>query len=354
MKVHGNTTPGLGGPHYEHGSQTDLDWSVAAAGNDFTPGKTKRALSDFCIAKYEMKLRHEDASTDDGLLDDIVADPEPSITDGTYNFETDHATVAEKAKYLPLSVPQGKPWVEIKSGLHNTTGAFQACQLLGTGFKLISNAQWQTVARAIETHEENWNKTNTDATAHYINRGHQDKTPGEALPADVTGELDDDPCVGTEQTQCADKQSTDYDQKRTHFTAASTEAIWDLSGNVWEFVSDLNHRESGYGESGAFIWDEPHSKALYVGDSADEKAANILQWGPEGDHTSKTENPWGGLGTFYGDDTPGGDNEPETPGGVLRGGRWTFNFTAGVFYANLSIVPETTHAGGGFRCVYAP
>ncbi|MDA9951104.1 hypothetical protein N9D31_00890 [Oligoflexaceae bacterium] len=349
IKMFGNETAGLGGRHYDHGTKTLLDWTGANAGNSWTPTNTERSISDYCIAKYEMKLAHDDEGGDG-----VVDDPQTSIP-GTYDWETDHATPAEKAKYKPVSVPQALPWVEIKTGLFGTIGAAQACENLGEGFRLINNAQWQAVARDIEATAENWydGGTGGDASDDYINRGNSDGIAmlGDADPTDA------DPCIGTGNASCLTKSHADFTQKRTHSLSNSDSGgdVWDLGGNAYEWVSDLNHRVDGHGAAGADA-DAYQVGAPYIGDNALDLAEFKLQWGPLSDYSGipTGSGERGGLGYFFDDNTPGGGVDPAFPGAVIRGGRWSVATAAGPFSAYLASAPSTPAATFSFRCVLAP
>ena len=72
--------------------------------------------SNFCVAKYEMKLHR---------LPDGGGVPESRATDD--------------------------PWTNL-----TTEEALLACRKMGDGYALITNEQWQLVAKAIESNEDNW------------------------------------------------------------------------------------------------------------------------------------------------------------------------------------------------------
>lgn len=71
---------------------------------------------------------------------------------------------------MPTSVATGSPWVTIAR-----QRAYQACTNLGGKYGLISNSQWQTIARNITLTASNWS-TGTVYTGE-LNRGHSDNTP---------------------------------------------------------------------------------------------------------------------------------------------------------------------------------
>jgi len=116
--------------------------------------------------------------------------------------------------------------------------------------------------------------------------------------------------------------------KRTH-VLANGEIIWDFSGNVAEWLLDVNAQT--YGSTG------PVQSESYG-------AENKLLFGPSGDHTQKTGTNYGGLGTF------GGGAEDA----LLRGSLWYDSTAGGLFFAYLGIPSTTAQPNFGFRCVYAP
>ena len=125
-----------------------------------------------------------------------------------------------------ISQAAGNPWASI-----NRADAVAACG--ASGLELLTNNHWQTIARNIESVKENW-ANNTIGDAGGLNRGHSDNgTPNNALAAGNGS----DPCVGT-SNDC----SAWTDQKRTHTISnrGNNEVIWDIAGNVWEWMSDNN------------------------------------------------------------------------------------------------------------------
>ena len=243
--------------------------------------------SEFCVAKYEMK--------------------------NVSNVATSQAALT--------------PWVSI-----NRNDSITRCQALGAKYDLISNAQWQAMAREIETAQSpagtylNWSNNSTSG-ANAINRGHSDNSPGNALAAST----DNDPCSGTGNTNCATNSSSDFTQKQTH-TLKSGEIICDVAGNVWEWVTGNNTAAQA-----------PDG---YISLQSSWDATDKLNYGPEGTYTSKNSGEYGGLG--YGLLNHSG-------GAVLRGGYWINDgAVSGVFTAVLDHGPSFTYGGLGFRCVLLP
>jgi formylglycine-generating enzyme required for sulfatase activity len=234
--------------------------------------------SKFCVAKYEMK--------NDGY--------------GT-----------------AVSQMAGVPWVSI-----NRATARAACQALGAGYDMISNDQWQTIARNIAGTASNW--SGGAVASGELNRGHSDNVPASVLaPA-----ADTDPCNGTGET-CS--TTTWNSQRRTH-TLSSGNVIWDFAGNAWEWVthdSNVSNGTDGYIStmSGGDI------RQTRYGAASGTFCA------------SPSTTPFCGMGNGYFN---------STAGAVLRGGSRGNGVSAGVFAAYLLYAPTYTNAIIGFRCVFVP
>jgi hypothetical protein len=229
-----------------------------------------------------------------------------------------------------VSRATGQPWVSI-----NRTNAIAQCRALGDDYDLISNAQWQTIARNIETQSANWS-SGTVGTG-FISEGHSDNNPAVTLA--VTDESD--PFSGTGQNS--------GDQKRNH-VLSNGQIIWDFSGNVWEWVKDDN--ATNYGNDG-FIslvsnFTNPNSGTLDDGVSRTLKN----QFGPSGDYSSLGSTPYGHLGRAF---------VAVVGGGIVRGGSYIDYITdaatdeeAGIFSVRTQYAINATSAQLGYRCVYAP
>jgi hypothetical protein len=259
----------------------------------------------FCVSKYEMKILGDN-----------------------------NGNQAYSAAFVADSRPSGTPWVNI-----NRNQAITECQALGAGYDLISNSQWQAVAREIELAQSagtylNWSNGSV-AGANALNRGHSDDAPSNSLSASI----DSDPCFGTGQTNCANNANLDFQQKRTH-TLFTGEVIWDVAGNVYEWVKlDIPGGPPFEGGSN-YISQQPWTTGLN----------HPEMWGPFGNYVSKNSGEYGGLGW--------GNLSSISPGGVYRGGSWFYNIflpatSSGVFGANLEdLVWSSIYLG--FRCVFVP
>jgi hypothetical protein len=231
------------------------------------PANAELGTEAFCVAKYEMKNVSGDAT----------------------------------------SQASSTPWVAI-----TRSDAEDACQ--AAGFDMITNLQWQAMARDIELVGDNWDGGVVGADGKSLNRGHSDNSPNSAQAAGA----DSDPCANTGQT-CS---LTVWDsQRRTNFLS-NGDLVWDVGGNVSEWVSD-DLVGTSYGLSDQYAY-------TLTGAALDD-------FGPSGSYSSDS-----GLGytaIHY------------AGGGVARGGIFAFGGMSGIFFADLSVNPTVATATTGFRCV---
>lgn len=244
------------------------------------PANSAYFPKQFCVAKYEMK--------DDGYG-------------------------------VAVSRAAGTPITNV-----NRAQAREYCQVLGSGYDLISNDQWQNIARNIASVAANWSGNAVGSGE--LNRGHSDSSPNNALDAsadDVNGN-----CFGTGET-CS---STVWDsQRRTHILSNGS-IIWDLSGNVSEWTTNSNSAANGA--------DGPLS-TMSTGDIRQTRygAATGTFCATPG------SSPYCGMG--YGYFNSGS-------GGVIRSGAFGNGLYSGIFAAVLSLSINTSFADIGLRCVFVP
>ena len=240
------------------------------------PKLSPYTITDFCVAKYEMK--------NDGYGEAI-------------------------------SQSTGTPWVSL-----NRADAIKNCRALGAGFELISNNQWQTIARNITNVNSNW--SSGVVASGKVNTGHTDGTPAGTLAADSA---DTNACAGTGQV-CS---NTVWDiQRRTHLLSNGN-VIWDFSGNVDEFISNNQFNNN-----------LPSSYASVLGNSeyAAAPASTCLN-GDDGNFT------FCGFGYVYFSNYSGGI--------ATRGGSNGSFWPSGIFKFQVQD-PNFSNSLAGFRCVYTP
>ena len=261
------------------------------------PSLTGYTTNSFCVMKYEAK------------------------NDGSNNA---------------VSQAAGTPWANI-----NRDNSITKCTDIDSNGKydLITNDEWQSIARNIENVESNW-ATGSVGNAGGLSTGHSDESPVGLLAANID---DNKACHETEQT-C--NSSTWNSQRRTH-TLSNGEVVWDISGNVFEWVKDDNAVKYGPNGLMSLITDMTNSTSgsLSGGTTTTSRIAKD-QFGPSGDYTGLNSNPWGGLGL---------GNLNFNVGAVSRGGaNGDTAGSIGVFAVSLALSVSFTHAIFGFRCVYHP
>ena len=268
--------------------------------------------TDFCVAKYEMGA------------------------DIHYNATSSQTAI---------------PWNSV-----TRPTAISLCQGIGTGYDMITNAEWQTVAREIETAYStasdiygntgylNWSGGCNPAFSScsgqpYLNMGNNGQNgPTYAQPGSYQGlaaDVDTNPCSGmTAYPNCANNTSSDWAFKRT-FELSNGNIIWDFAGNNWTWVKDDISTTQG---------------ANGLAQSAPWNSGTQSTWGPAGNYSSLNSGNHGGLGYQFLD---------YNAGGIIRGGYWGEGAeygvgAAGVFNAHLDMSPSFSQNILGFRCTWHP
>ena len=215
--------------------------------------------------------------------------------------------------------------------------ALVQCVAMGGGYDLITNDGWQSIARNIELVPDNWGGSLV-GSVRGLSRGYVD---GSSSPI-TASEDDNDGCFKTGHT-C--DGLTWHSQRRIH-TLSNGEVLWDLSGNVWEWVKDYSHESYGQDVYISQVTDSSHSDSYSLTRGTTTVARTAKgQFGPSGDYSTLNSVPYGGLGYGY-FDSSGGE--------ILRGGSLQ---SAGVFQVALNPwSPGKAFAEDpvGFRCVYYP
>ena len=121
------------------------------------PGDTHLGTDSFCVMEYEAKAWH-DANNNGDVDDDEIRS---NGCDGQGSGCTSRTPNWGLKTHVPASVSKGKPWREI-----SRDNAINECQELNSvydipkhlnrRFDLISNFEWQIIARNIEGQSVNW------------------------------------------------------------------------------------------------------------------------------------------------------------------------------------------------------
>lgn len=176
----------------------------------FIPEDKNTNMHAFCLAKYEMK---------EGALSDPGNPSSP--------------------KYA-----ESKPEGLIYTGVDRVDSQL-ACSI--SGKRLITNDEWNSVARNIAQVDSNWQKDG-DGNRLALNRGISNGSVQDAIT-----NLNDH-CEGTSDSPCAESDWKLY--KRTHKLSTGAH-VWDLAGNTWELVNDSIDYSFSVGNK--YIFDLPES-----------------------------------------------------------------------------------------------
>ncbi|WP_413560289.1 hypothetical protein [Bdellovibrio sp. HCB209] len=257
------------------------------------PGENGTAQGEFCLAKYEMK---------------IAGDP-----DGYQTYS---------AAFVAESRPDGTSWRDL-----NLTQMISECQALGAGYDLISNPQWNTVARNIANVATNWSTGVVNGGQ--MNQGNRSGGNQEAASPD-----DSYACFDTggytypaDLGSCSDTVWNNL--RRTHVLSNGA-VIWDFSGGAWEGVKTSYSDTSSANSFIVALTDGTFFKNLF---------------GAEGftcPSPGTTENC--GLGYAW---TSGASSSSA----IFRGGSASNGAQTGIFTIDFDYDLAHHDGGHGFRCV---
>ncbi len=263
------------------------------------PGNSLYGTEDFCVMKYEAKA----VDTENG--NQIIAD-------GGHSLAVPWSGLSGQTKYRAVSVPEGRPWVSIPPRDSNYYDATEACQDIDA--RLISNNEWMTIARNIESVGSNWSDgqvgNGTLSVGNVSSLASMDGT---------------DPLTGV--------------NKRTH-ALTNGEVVWDMSGNVWNWTGDLIRSFD----------DQPNN-------SISPAFSSFLEWTDVDDFGSfiydelrPSNSGWNsnqGMGTFY----LRSEDKKDWVLGIKRGSRWTKSVqNSGVFAMHAGQLQTEGGNSSGFRC----
>ncbi|WPU65056.1 putative Ig domain-containing protein [Peredibacter starrii] len=214
-----------------------------------------------------------------------------------------------------VSEAAGTPWTNI-----SLANAKTACTALGSDDDLISNPEWMAIARNAETVAGNWS-TGSVGTG-LMPRGHSDNNPSSVLTLSNTGD---------DYSDTLDTSGSAWEQKRK-ITLSNGAVIWDLSGNVSEWV---DWRTTSGLQTG------PTNCSASTQELASVSCAGLAS----NDYlpSNGSLNSSNGIGRFIGG----------TSGAPVRGGSWNDSDISGLYSINLGLA-SIAHSNVGFRCVNRP
>ena len=154
----------------------------------------------------------------------------------------------------------------------------------------MTNDEWQTVARNIEGVSSNWGGDTVGSPLGV--------SIGSTSSIQAASEDDNEPCAGI--TLGGDTcDSNNWHVNRRTFTLSNQQVVWDLAGNVWEWMKDDNDQKYGPDEQIALLpFSAGHRErhTLVVDDIQMGLRDAKAQFGPAGDYNALSTDPWGGLG----------------------------------------------------------
>ncbi|MDD4409044.1 MAG: prepilin-type N-terminal cleavage/methylation domain-containing protein [Candidatus Pacebacteria bacterium] len=224
---------------------------------------------------------------------------------------------------FPVSQTDGAPL-----GGATQSAAITACASLGTGYHLITNAEWMALARHIEAQPSNWSDGSVGSG--FLARGYSSSISEgftNSVFAPHTG-------TGYEYNTTTDTvAATGAHKYRRTFNLANGEVVWDLSGNIWEWTSTT---ENTYNlPPYASNWNEFSAISLW-GTIGNQGSLNVAY--------NSAQNT-GKIYTDYNTANPSGDTHAFLRGGLLDNG-----LASGLYALNLAFSPDYSNYATGFRC----
>ncbi len=274
------------------------------------PGNPLYGTNDFCAMKYQAKAMDRDT--------------EELVMDGCGGFwDIDKCALLSPvswsgSNYIPVSVPEASPWVGLRQNHPNGYDAKDACRMIDA--RLMNNAEWMTIARNVEAVAGNWTGD----------------SPGEGslIQGNSFRDL-------FERPEPADEEGEG--RERRTFILTNGEVIWDMSGNVWEWLDD----SADYAQQPNTV--PPKDLPIGVVDSGTWiEWSQISSYGETWDYDfyRASQEEWGtaeGMGKVY---IRNADNRI-----IRRGGRWSDGSHGGIYALNFRIGEHVVHLVTGFRCV---
>lgn len=239
-----------------------------------------------------------------------------------------------------VSKREGYPLTGLPRGNENDLNdpldtAMRRCKNNGPNYRLMSNTQWQTIARNAESVAANWTGGVVGSGKLYL--GHTDNFPTGAL----NHSTDNDPYYGT-----ANDANDGSEQKRIKFLT-NDEIIWDFGGNVWQMVSgsySIIKPSPSLPENVSVTFSDPLFFAL-------THILNRMLFAPLGEYDRQGHNTGDILieteTNTYGNNTLQLDV-------IQRGGSYDSNPIMGGMYATHAAVHKPLGQNSGFRCAYLP
>ncbi len=327
------------------------------------PGSKLYGTENFCIMKYDAKCA-DISDPGVGLL------PMPgnkcsglSVTGGyagVYKNNGENCGCNSQNGKEIVSTKSGFPITYIAMSDNTPNNAKAYCQNMG--WHLITNNEWMTIARNVETVDANWCNRNGTGCGNppgtpgkILANGHNDALNEASASAGGIGALiagnDNQPCFGTTtdgSSACGGKNS----QKRT-LTLTNGNIIWDFAGNVWQWVDAQVERKNEPESSSNGILDlgwtrsdfAPGSLPSVITDNGQGTLLNYNAFRP----SNPAWNANNGVGRIYHYSDP--SDTSTALYAFIRGGNWRHFDDDGAFTIHMSPPANTENIDDvGFRC----
>lgn len=270
------------------GSTTPTGYIPVPGNSTYTAGGDNKA---FLAMAYEAKYDcTADGDGDTAAACSAVADSGAGLDYRDLTFDSSKV----------VSTANGAPIVHITQ--------LQAQTACPTGYHLINNDEWMTIARNAEAQPSNWSGGVVGTGGLF--RGNNGL-------ADSLGYNGADPEYGTGR------------DSKAKFTLSNGAEIWDMAGNVWDWTDDV--QTEAINTTGGWVeWNHANIAA----------GARDL-YGPSSASYLSSQ----GMGQVYG----GALNNA-----FLRGGYWNSTSVAGAFALHLNYTPSLPSYVIGFRCASDP
>lgn len=217
--------------------------------------------------------------------------------------------------------------------------AVSRCSNNGSKYDLISNSEWMSIARNIESVGSNW--SGGAVKSGFISMGHYNSSSTDLCDGSYEYSDWSPSCVSA---------SGDFEYKRTH-TLNTGEVIWDMGGNALEFIkSNMSLPLSGStGVSDEFFSNEP-ANFNNAGWSTDDGVSGTIKsiFGP----TSTDLSGCTGWGSYHCGMGRAGVNWIGEI--IVRGGGVRSGGGGGIFSVFTYHNSPDTDIDFGYRCVYHP
>lgn len=217
--------------------------------------------------------------------------------------------------------------------------AKKECSSMGAGYDLMDNDEWMTVAAQAALISSNWSGGAVGSGNLY--RGHSDGDPSYACAANSDDYLAfvEGNCTGANQAA-----EDDPDTQRRTLSLVNDEVIWDIAGNVLEWVDLINKTDKPYHTAGTG-WQDYRN--VDQGFALTKKSDLIMM----SEVKPSWDNSWNvstkGVGSYK-------VSDQNTGGHLFRGGQYSQQINAGAFMASFSPPGTGSWSDVGFRCTRGP